>query len=114
MPKKNQSRIVLDADEMAILTFLGNWPDSFIAEREIARRAAGRSRFSESPDWTCLALPRLVELNLIEADEKGHYRIKAIQAKKCLNPPRHVSPKVQQVLETAGYCPHCLQKHSAS
>ena len=42
---------------------------------EICRRAGGRQRYTESPQWAHGSMQRLVEANLVEVNERGHYRV---------------------------------------
>lgn len=41
---------------------------------EICRCAGGRKKFRETPHWAKCMMARLVESNLIEVNERGHYR----------------------------------------
>ncbi|HZV33779.1 MAG TPA: hypothetical protein VFB72_04315, partial [Verrucomicrobiae bacterium] len=38
------------------------------------RRAGGRRKFKESPNWAIGLMGRLVDANLIQVNERGHYR----------------------------------------
>jgi hypothetical protein len=61
---------------MAIMTLLRGSPNVYFARREIARKALRRSVFEENPHWADAPLVSLVDQNLVEQDESGHYRIK--------------------------------------
>ena len=63
-------------EEMAIINFLKGSPESFVARREIARKALKRTIFEENPHWADAPLAGLVDQDLIEQDESGHYKIK--------------------------------------
>lgn len=63
-------------EEMAIVDFLRGMPDTFVARREIARKALKRTIFEDNPRWADAPLTRLVERHLVEQNESGHYRIK--------------------------------------
>jgi hypothetical protein len=63
-------------EETAILNFLRGSPDSFVARREIARKALGRNTFEENPHWADASLSALVDQSLLEQSESGHYKIK--------------------------------------
>jgi len=63
-------------EELAIITFLRGSPDSYVARREIARKALKRTVFEENPRWADAPLSSLVDHRLVEQDESGHYRIK--------------------------------------
>lgn len=63
-------------EETAILNFLRGSRDTFVARREIARKALKRSLFEEDPHWADAPLTSLVDQELVEQNESGHYRIK--------------------------------------
>ncbi len=91
---------MLDADEKDICLYLKGFPDQFISAREIARRAGGKWRYREEPNWAMPVLGRLVEQRLIESDSTGHYRL--IRAKKKEKKKRWLSPQVKEILERSG------------
>jgi hypothetical protein len=62
-------------EEMAIVSFLRGFPGSYVARREIARKALKRTVFEDNPHWADASLNSLVEQRMIERDESGHYRI---------------------------------------
>jgi hypothetical protein len=62
-------------EETAIMDFLQGNPDSFIARREIARKAQKRTIFEENPHWADAPLSSLVAHGVLEQNESGHYRI---------------------------------------
>jgi hypothetical protein len=66
-------------EELAIVNFLKGSPDAFVARREVARKALKRTIFEEDPHWADAPLTALVEQNVLEQDESGHYRIKKQQ-----------------------------------
>ena len=51
----------MDADERDICNYLKAWPGQFVYGRDIARRAGGKWRFRENPDWATEVLSRLVD-----------------------------------------------------
>jgi hypothetical protein len=61
-------------EELAIINFLKGSPDSFVARREIARKALKRTIFEENPHWADAPLASLVDQRLVEQNESGHYR----------------------------------------
>jgi hypothetical protein len=63
-------------EELAILNFLKGSPESYLARREIARKALRRNVFEENPHWADAPLASLVDLDLVEQDDSGHYKIK--------------------------------------
>ena len=66
--------MLLSSDELEILEFLKSWNGEFISMLEICRRAGGRRKFKESPNWAIGLMGRLVDANLIQVNERGHYR----------------------------------------
>jgi hypothetical protein len=63
-------------EETAIMNFLTGNRDSYVARREIARKALKRTIFEENPHWADAPLTALVEQGSVEQDDSGHYRIK--------------------------------------
>ncbi len=105
---------VMDADEREIVNYLSAWPDKFISATEIARRAAGKRRFQEEPNWAVQVLGRLVEKKLLEADTGGHYRIAPKEQEAGApaasgeaatgenKPKRWIAPHIRKILEKSG------------
>ena len=90
----------MDAEEKEICLYLKGFPGQFVSYGEIARRAAGKRRYREDPNWASVILTRMVEKGVIESDSTGHYRLKAV--KKREKPRRWVSPQVRKILEQGG------------
>ncbi|HWX20430.1 MAG TPA: hypothetical protein VN578_11070 [Candidatus Binatia bacterium] len=67
---------------------------------EICRRAAGKKRFHEDPNWAVQVLGRLVEKGVVESDSTGHYRLLRPEKKK--EQKRWVSPQIRKILESSG------------
>ena len=63
-------------EELAIINFLKGSPDSYVARREIARKALKRTIFEENPHWADASLASLVDQGEVEQNESGHYKIK--------------------------------------
>jgi hypothetical protein len=63
-------------EEMAIVNFLKGGPDSYVARREIARKALKRTIFEENPHWADAPLSSLVDQGKVEQNDSGHYKIK--------------------------------------
>ena len=63
-------------EELAIMNFLRGSPDSYLARREIARKALKRTVFEENPHWADAPLASLVDQRLVEQNESGHYKIR--------------------------------------
>jgi hypothetical protein len=107
----NDHDITLSADEGFVLRFLQHWPDAFISETEIARRANGKTRFSENPDWAAGALELLLERGLVEHNNGGRFRAKNNSTRRCTNKRRFATLRLREALLEAGYCANCLTKH---
>ncbi|PYJ03027.1 MAG: hypothetical protein DME25_13860, partial [Verrucomicrobia bacterium] len=89
----------MDADEREICLFLKSWQHQFVSAREIARRAGGKWRFREDPNWALPVLGRLVERGLVETDANAHYRLKPQHKKE---KKKWVSPQIKRLLEESG------------
>jgi len=90
----------MDADERDICIYLKSWLGQFVSGREIARRAGGKWRYRQDPEWAAPVLGRLVERGIIETDSTGHYRL--IQKEKKEKPKKWVSPQIRKILEQSG------------
>jgi hypothetical protein len=66
-------------EEAAIMDFLKGSPDTFIARRELARKALKRAVFEEDPHWVDAPLASLVHQRLVEQDESGRYRVQKFE-----------------------------------
>ena len=87
----------MDADERDICNYLKSWPGQFVSGREISRRAAGKWRFREEPEWANPVLARLVERGVIESDSTGHYRLRVPDKKE--KRKKWLSPHMRKILE---------------
>src|ERR1700735_4919139 len=65
--------MILSSDELAILEYLKSWNGTSVSMVEICRCAGGRRKFRETPNWAKGMMARLVEANLIQVNERGHY-----------------------------------------
>lgn len=109
----------MDADESDIVNYLSSWPDQFLSAVEICRRAAGKGRFREDPNWAVRVLNRLVEKKLIVTDAAGHFRIAAPPVPPAspappvaapdkpaqeapAKPKRWMAPHIRKILEQSG------------
>src|SRR5262245_51230659 len=90
----------MDADEREICIYLKSWTGVFVSAREIARRAGGRRRFRDDPNWALPVLARLVEKGVIEDDAGGHFRL--IPREKADKEKKWVSPQIKKILEQSG------------
>ena len=91
----------MDSDEREVSSYLKSWGRQFVAAREIARRASGKRRFRDEPQWAYPVLARMLEKGLVETDGLGHYRNvqSAADAKKKM---RWVSPHLRRILDRSG------------
>lgn len=89
----------MDADEREIYQFLKSWGSEFVAAREICRRAGGRKRFHDEPEWAKPVLLRMAERGILESNATGHYRIKPV---KKIKGKRWVSPDIASILKESG------------
>jgi hypothetical protein len=91
----------MDADELEVYHYLKSWGHAFVSTREIARRAGGKRKFRETPDWAFPVLARMIERGIIECDHGGRYRLK-LAPKNDETKPRWVSPQVAKILKESG------------
>jgi hypothetical protein len=66
-------------EESKIIDFLKGSPNDFVARREIARKAMSRQVFDEDPHWADASLVSLVNMDILEQNENGHYKIKKFE-----------------------------------
>ena len=80
--------MTLSADALEVLTFLKSCPGQFVSMRSISLRAGGRRKYEETPGWAKGLMAPLVEGDLIEMNERGHYRVKGCEGPKT-TPAKH-------------------------
>jgi len=90
----------MDGDEREIYQFLKTRGVEFVAAREIARRAGGKRKFHENPDWAKEILLRMQERGIVEMDLLGRFRIKPVGRKA--KGRRWVAPDIAQILKDSG------------
>ena len=90
----------MDSDEREIYQFLKSREAEFVHLREICRRAAGKRRFYESPEWAKPVLIRMTERGILETNATGHYRLKPLPKKN--KGKRWVSPDIAKILKESG------------
>jgi hypothetical protein len=90
----------MDADEREIYQFLKSWGIEFVHTREICRRAGGRRRFQEDPEWAKSVLLRMAERGILESNATGHFRLKPVSKKS--KGKRWVSPDIAKILKESG------------
>lgn len=71
----------MDADEREIFQFLKSWSGQFVAAREICRRAGGRQRFHDDPEWAKPILLRMAQRGILESNATGQFRVKHVSKK---------------------------------
>ena len=86
--------MILNAEALEIIAYLKTAPNKFVSLLEISRRAGGRRRFEESPNWARNLMAPLLEAGLIEVNARGHYRclISGQPETKPQAPPVSASP----------------------
>lgn len=90
----------MDSDEREIFNYLKTWGKDYVSVREICRRAAGKKRFGEDPDWAKPILVVMHERGILERDVTGRYRVKPKSKKGGAG--RWVSPQIAQLLKQNG------------
>ncbi len=91
----------MDADEQEIYYYLRAWKGDFISMREICRRAGGKTKFHEDPEWAKPVVLRMVEKDILESDPAGHFRVKPVDSKDGRK-KRWVSPQIARILRESG------------
>ena len=96
----------MDAEEKEICNYLKGFAGQFISGREICRRAGGKWRYRESPEWAVPFLTRLVEKKVLESDASGHYKL--IKQSKKDQKGKWLSPKMKEILSSNGNFEHVI------
>jgi hypothetical protein len=90
----------MDADEREICLYLKGFPGQFVSYAEISRRAGGKRRYRQEPEWASPVLNRMIEKGIVESDATGHYKLKTRPKKE--RAARWVSPQIRKILEGSG------------
>src|SRR5258706_2172866 len=69
----------MNGDDQMILGYLQKYPLSFVSAMEVSKRAAGKKRFLDNPDWAKPVLQGLTLQKILEVDALGHYRIRPVK-----------------------------------
>jgi hypothetical protein len=94
---------IMDADERDIFHFLKSWGSGYISAKEICRRAAGKRRFNDEPEWAKPVLLRMEERGILESDASGHFRIKPIRKSKHRDKDEAtISADIAKILQESG------------
>ncbi len=91
----------MQSDEEDINLYLKSYPGQFISAREIARRAGGKVRYRNDPNWASPVLTVMVEKGVIESDSTGHFRL-VVKKKENRRDKKWVSPQMRKILEDSG------------
>lgn len=89
----------MDIEEREIFLFLKTYGPSFVAGREVCRRAGGRRRYDEDHEWAKPILARMVERGILETNAEGQFRVKPGKKKK---DAKWVSPDIAKILKESG------------
>jgi len=92
-----------DVDQNCIVQYLKNFPDQFITEMEITRRADGRDRFVENSHWAHYALSQLLESKQIQTDGSGRYCLASRRAGNGQPARKFIAPQLREILEHSGH-----------
>ena len=90
----------MDADEREVCDFLKAFPGQFISGREIARRAGGKWKFHDDPNWAVPVLSRLKDNQVIESNATGQFRL--VEDRKKEKKKKWISPQIQKILDESG------------
>jgi hypothetical protein len=86
----------MNGDDQFILSYLQKYPLCFVSSMEICKRAAGKKRFTEDPEWARPILQRLTQQRVLEVDALGYYRLKAVSDDE--EDDRHFTPRPDDVI----------------
>lgn len=90
----------MDASEREIFQFLKTWGSEYVNVKEIARRAGGKRKYHEDPEWAKPVLMRMTERGILESDIAGRYRLKPVSKHK--KQSKWVSPEIAKILKDSG------------
>jgi hypothetical protein len=88
----------MELEEREICIYLRSLPGQFTSGREIARRAGGKLRYRENPQWAAPFLAQLIDKKIIESDSTGHYRL-IVKDQEKHTKKKWVSPQMKMILE---------------
>jgi hypothetical protein len=90
----------MDSEEREIFYYLKTFGEDYVSGREIARRAGGKRKYHDDPEWAKPLLARMVERGVLQGDPQGRYRIKPVPKRN--KSPKWVSPDIARILEENG------------
>jgi hypothetical protein len=67
--------MILSAEASEVVTYLKTANGKFVNLAEISRRAGGKRRFEQTPDWAKNLVTHLVDAGILEVNARGHYRV---------------------------------------
>ena len=102
MNKPAPNKLKVSVDEACVLQYLYLFPNEFLTEMEIARRANGKSHFKEEQHWVHCALSRLASIKLVETDGLGRYRATIQQVENQESSKKFLAPHLRAILERKG------------
>ncbi len=93
--------VAMDSDQAEIYAYLKTTPGQFISGREICRRAGGKWRYREDEHWALPVLRRMIEKNIVESDDTGHYRLPRKDDPK-KEKKRWICPEIRTIFQQTG------------
>ncbi len=90
----------MDSEEREIFDFLKTRGDEFVSVKEVARRASGKKKFYDNPEWAKPLLIRMQERGVLESNTLGQFRIKPVSRKN--KDKRWVAPDIAKILQENG------------
>jgi len=90
----------MEPEEKEICAYLKGVAGQFVSAREICRRAGGKWRYRDNPEWAIPFLVHLVERKVLESDATSHYRL--IKRNKKNRMGKWLSPQMREILESSG------------
>ena len=92
----------LKNEHQIFLQYLKNFPDQFITEMEITRRANGRECFVANSHWAHFALSKLLDFKMVETDGDGKYRLTSNRAGIGGPARKFMAPHIKEILQRSG------------
>ncbi len=90
----------MDSEEREIYYFLKTRGEEFVSVKEVARRASGKKKFYDNPEWAKPLLVRMQERGVLENNALGQFRIKPVSKKD--KGKRWVAPDIAKILQENG------------
>jgi len=90
---------MLSAEDKIILEYLKPLGKAYATAKEVCRRAGGKSKFNDDPEWAKKFLKRLEKQGILETNPLGHYRIKRDENNTFKIP---LDPSIRKILASSG------------